>query len=201
MAHAKDLSGMRVGMLTVIEQAGRSKAGTVLWRCVCDCGNECRPWSASLVRGLTTSCGCNRNIRIGEKNTKHGLSRHSATSTWYKMHSRCENPENQDYKDYGGRGIKVCDRWSSLENFIADMGEKPKGMSIERKNNSLGYNPENCVWADDSTQARNRRNTRMVTFNGETKAMITWCEELGLVYSTVRSRLAKGLPPEEAFKL
>lgn len=200
MAHAKDLTGMRVGMLQVIEQAGRSKSGAVIWRCLCDCGVECKPWSSSLVRGLTTSCGCNRNSRIGEKNTKHSLSRHSAADTWYKIHGRCSNPENPDYQDYGARGITVCERWSSLENFVADMGEKPKGLSIERLDNSKGYSPENCIWADGKTQARNRRDTKRLTYRGETKSMVAWCEELGLVYSTVRSRIARGLSTEEAFK-
>lgn len=189
--------GAVFGLLTVLELHGKSKSGRPIWLCRCRCGKQSKPWGDSLLKGATTSCGCDRYRKAAEASTVHGLSRHSAANTWYHIVSRCNNPENSDYKDYGGRGIKLCERWENLENFIADMGERPKGYSIERLNNDLGYEPGNCVWADNKTQARNKRTTGWITFQGETKSIAEWSELTGINYSTIRSRRAKGLSPAE----
>lgn len=105
------------------------------------------------------------------------------------MLSRCLNPKHVSYKNYGGRGITVCDRWLDVENFIEDMGERPPGLSLERVNVNKGYSKENCIWADRKTQARNKRSNRLETFNGKTASLAEHCEDVGLNYLTVCSRL------------
>lgn len=114
------------------------------------------------------------------------------------MRSRCRNPNCPAFKNYGGRGITVCERWSDFRNFYADMGEAPPGMWIERVDNNAGYSPENCVWATRSEQMRNRRITHMLTMGGETKALSAWAEQYGLRIGTLHLRLKNGWPVEAA---
>lgn len=105
------------------------------------------------------------------------------------MLDRCLNPKADNYKHYGGRGITVCDRWLEVENFIADMGERPPGFSLERLDGNKGYSKDNCVWADRKTQARNKRTNVVGTFKGKTATLIEHCEDAGLTYATVYNRL------------
>lgn len=113
---------------------------------------------------------------------------------------RCYREGNQSFKDYGARGIYVDARWHSFETFLADMGQPPDRMSLERKDNNGPYSKDNCVWATQSQQMRNTRRTRMVTFNGHTKSLAAWCEELGLKYYTTHSRITRqGWSVEQAF--
>lgn len=116
------------------------------------------------------------------------------------MWSRCTNKKQRSYKDYGGRGIKVCDRWRSFEAFFEDMGERPsKAHSIERRDTNGNYEPGNCVWATDEMQTRNRRSTKTVTINGVTKPLIAWCEETGVRYGAAKQRINKlGWDPARA---
>lgn len=100
--------------------------------------------------------------------------------TWCDMKKRCENPKDRAYKRYGGRGITVCDRWQSFENFLEDMGQKPVGLSLERKENDKGYSPDNCIWATRIEQANNTRFNRPITFKGETLTMSQWGQQLGM---------------------
>ena len=155
-----NLSGQRFGRLIVIEDVGRSKNNTVLWKCICDCGNETIVRSSSLKNGKTLSCGC---LQL-ERSTKHGLSKHKLASVWYSMMHRCYNKKNKYYKDYGGRGIIVCKRWHSMKNFIEDMEnsyllhkKNNRTTQIDRINNNGDYEPSNCRW---STSAENNSNTR-----------------------------------------
>lgn len=120
----------------------------------------------------------------------------STYSTWAAMLNRCRNPNGQDFAHYGGRNISVCTRWFSFDAFLEDMGEKPKGMSIERLDNSKDYCKENCRWATQKQQVRNRRNTLRLTHNGHTKSLADWCEELGVNYDCARERMSKGWPSE-----
>jgi hypothetical protein len=109
---------------------------------------------------------------------------------WRGMRSRCENPRNRSYPRYGGRGIKVCERWAVFENFLADMGEPPTPQhQIERQKNGEGYYPENCHWATPKEQANNRRSSRLLTYQGRTQTLQAWCDELGLKHNTVVMRL------------
>ena len=115
------------------------------------------------------------------------------------MRTRCLNPQNQDYKDYGARGITVCERWMDFANFHADMGERPAGLTIERIDVNGNYEPGNCRWADLTAQANNKRNNRTVEWNGVCKTLMQWSREIGIDRSKVRYRLDHGWPVEKAF--
>lgn len=139
--------------------------------------------------GRTKSCGCLRVDNMRKVSTKHGLCTYSGYKSWSGMLDRCLNPKHISYKDCGGRGITVCDRWLDVENFIADMGERPPGLSLERLDGNRGYSKDNCIWADRKTQARNKRTNRLLTFNGKTAALAEHCEDAGFKYDTVSHRL------------
>lgn len=123
--------------------------------------------------------------------TKHGLKQHPVYQVWKGMRKRCNNPNEPGWKNYGGRGITICERWESAANFIADMGERPKGMTLERIDNTLGYSPENCKWATMKEQSLNKRNNRNLTFDGRTQCHKHWARELGIARRTLDERLIK----------
>lgn len=114
------------------------------------------------------------------------------------MRHRCNNPNNEHYHDYGGRGIHVCDRWNDFANFFSDMGLPPEGYMIDRVDPDGNYEPSNCRWVDKTTSARNKRVTKYATFHGVKKTVMEWCEERGLSAQRVRVRMANGLSAEEA---
>ena len=122
--------------------------------------------------------------------TKHGMSRSRTYITWSNMMNRCTRTANNRFKDYGGRGIKVCDRWLEFLNFYKDMGDRARGYSIERINNDGDYCPENCRWIPMADQQRNTRTTKHITFRGETRCIADWARELGLTEAALRYRLA-----------
>lgn len=129
----------------------------------------------------------------------HGM-RHTKTyKSWAEMKQRCLNQNNTVYDYYGGRGITICDEWMDFQKFLDDMGECPKGMSIDRIDNSKGYYAENCRWANKYQQARNKRNNRLIEFNGEIKPLSQWAEEYNLLVGTLWRRINKGLNPPECF--
>lgn len=145
--------GDKFGRLEVLKNLGIIKRNTC-FKCRCDCGTIKNIAGYNLHSGHTKSCGCLDQ----EQKTKHGMSRTPEYQTWYAMIHRCTNSKDVAYKNYGGRGITVCPEWSySFENFFKDMGEKPKSLTLERKNNELGYFKENCKWATYTEQMRNRR--------------------------------------------
>lgn len=131
-------------------------------------------------------------------NYRHGMSKTKIYGIWWAMITRCQNPKCKAFKNYGGRGITVCERWQKFENFYADMGDRPEGKTLERDDNSKGYSPNNCVWADRKTQGRNKRGIRMVTVNGVSKPMSEWADESGVAIGTIWQRLNKGWTAEEA---
>lgn len=195
--HAKDLIGRKYNRLLVLKRV-ENRGDRPCWECVCDCGKNCVVKSKSLVSGDTKSCGCLRKEVTAGNGKKHGLSRTRTYCTWHKMIDRCLNSSSRSYKHYGGRGIKVCDHWLSLENFYADMGERPEKTSIDRIDVNGDYCPENCRWANPREQGRNRRNNILVEFKGQTLCMKDLCASFGFSYDTIKYRINKGMSLEQA---
>lgn len=193
MARAVDLTGQQFGRLTVVERAGQTPAGNSLWRCSCSCGGQVVA-RAQRLRGGQKSCGC-----IGrEQRTRHGLRCLPEYDVWKAMVRRCTVPEAAGYADYGARGITVCARWLSVENFVADMGRRPSlGHTLERKDNSLGYEPSNCVWATRTEQNNNTRRNRFITYGDRTMTLAQWAREAGVKPDAIRDRIRSGKSPEE----
>lgn len=148
-------TGTRFGNLIVQSQAP-TKDKKLWWNCLCDCGNQCVVSGIGLRAGNNTTCGA--RLHVAERFTKHGMYKSPTYYSWGNMVARCVNPKATAFKDYGGRGVTVCECWLKFENFLADMGECPPGLTIDRKNNNGNYEPGNCRWVDRSTQQLNRRN-------------------------------------------
>lgn len=136
--------------------------------------------------------------RRGEPKLRHGMSRTKTHRSWSSMLGRCLNKNDPSFKDYGGRGITICERWLVFENFLEDMGERPEGHSLDRLDTNGAYTPENCTWSTAKQQCRNRRNNRLVTYNGEEKPVTAWAEECGIEVHTLRNRLDKGWSVSDA---
>lgn len=166
--------------------------------CRCSCGS---PPKAVRIDGLTSgavvSCGCHQK----KVSSTHKLSTHPLYPVWRHMVQRCLNSKDPAYENYGGRGITVCDRWLSVENFVADMesGYSPE-LELDRINNDGNYEPGNCKWSTISENCDNRRNSLKITFNGKTQSLARWSQELGMSYQLLWDRLKEwGWPPERAF--
>lgn len=200
---ARDITGLRVGYLTAIRYHG-SDGKKSLWEVGCDCGKTIIMCPSELQkqgkRGIIASCGCMRKATIGKRNTKHGMCRHPAYAVWRSMVDRCRLPTHQAWENYGGRGITVCARWSeSFENFWADMGPAyRKGGTLERRDNSLGYTPENCAWRTRKQQANNTRRSRWLDTQKGRMTVAQASEFYGVKYTTLLYRLAHGWPLERA---
>lgn len=191
--------GDTFGRLLVIDRAGSDKNGNAKWKCVCECGEVTVVYGQSLRSGATTSCGCfNREAKPSA--TTHGASHTSEYKAWFGMLQRCSNPRNEKWHRYGGRGISVCDRWKEYENFLADMGPRPPGMTIDRENNNGNYEPGNCRWATQKTQGNNRGNNRIFCIDGVDMTLSEASRKFGISKVTVRSRLSYGWEADAAFK-
>jgi hypothetical protein len=184
-----DLTGQRFERLIVMQRDGVSKSGQAMWLCKCDCGNTKRIAGYHLKAGHTRSCGCLWQETIISKITIHNMHKTSTYNTWKALRQRCYNKKNPSFRLYGGRGITICKRWEKFENFYADMGEKPKGMTLDRRNNSKGYSKSNCWWATYRTQANNKRCNCILTFRGRAQTIAEWGYEMGINYNTLWNRL------------
>lgn len=138
----------------------------------------------------------------GHTSRVNGKTKVSSTyNAWASAKHRCSSPKNENYASYGGRGITFCERWNKFEDFLADMGVKPEGLSLERRDNNQGYNPENCYWASMAEQGNNRRSNHLITFNGETQTLAEWARRTGKSAPLIRSRINAGLPLKDVFSL
>lgn len=195
MTYRKELKGQRFGKLLVIEEDGRI-GSNVAWICKCDCGNVTRVRANSLLTGNTTSCGCGRIEAI----TKHNMTNTKLFNVWRTMKERCNNKSYRQYKDYGGRGISLCDEWEEFKPFMEwslENGYK-EGLSIDRIDNDGNYCPENCRWTTVRVQSRNRRANRILEYGGEKHCVAEWSEILGVRANTIFWRLSQGWSTEEA---
>jgi hypothetical protein len=193
-----NLIGLRFEKLTVLsELLQRSNSGKVVFECQCDCGKIVHVVGSKLKNGWTKSCSCLQKEITSKRskidNKTHGFSRTSIYTTYHTMIARCYNPNTEAYKNYGGRGIKVCDRWlNSFENFAQDMGEKPDvKFSIERIDFNGNYEPSNCKWADNFEQENNKSTNVHITYQGNDYTIAELSRMLNINYYTLRNRTVK----------
>lgn len=205
---AIDLTGKRFLRLTVIRQApsniqpaGRPRR---MWECECDCGQIAIVAGGHLTTGHTESCGCLAHELHQQRagliatygNTTHGLSHTPEYTSWKAMEHRCQNPLASHFGLYGGRGIKVCERWSKFEHFLEDMGKRPTPQhSLDRINPDGHYEPGNCRWASKKEQSYNRRDNAVFTAHGVTKHVREWAKDLGLGINAIPARIKNGWDP------
>lgn len=195
-----DLTTQRFGRLLVLRREGVAKNGTgtaPTWCCRCDCGTEVVVPGPSLRRGQSRSCGC-----LTRKHDAYTARHNKPTpeySAWSAMISRCTNPKCASYRSHGARGIRVCERWQTAANFLADMGPRPSPHhSLDRIDNNGHYEPSNCRWATREQQHRNKRNNHVLTVGGLALPISAWSERTGLSPTTIRMRMERGWSAERA---
>lgn len=196
----KDISGQTFGQLTAIEYS-HTTGKVAFWRCVCACGKEIKVRGTYLRNGNSKSCGHDRykNAVAASRAvcTKHGMEGTPTYISWKSMKERCLRAYHKSHARY--KDVEICQEWvDSFESFLADMGERPAGTTIDRKDNSKGYCKENCRWATNKQQARNRTNNRLLEFGGESKTISEWSEITGIPRDTLSFRLKAGWPTETA---
>jgi len=199
-----DLTEQKFNKLTAIKYIGKDKWGSSNWLCRCDCGNEKIVRGSHLIYGHTKSCGCLLKEHKGRP-LKYWHPKINITSNiymiWAGMIQRCTNSNNKAYKNYGGRGIKVCDRWLKFENFYKDVGDPPEGLTLDRINNNGNYEPNNWRFATRKKQNRNTRKNHLFTYNNEIKCLPELSEKYNINIKTLTSRLNKDLSIKEALTI
>jgi hypothetical protein len=198
MSKPHDLTGRTFGRLTVVRRADNGHK-RIHWECRCTCGQVRVIMGESIKAGRTRSCGClamevQRSVHI-----THGSYGTPTYTAWRGMLARCLRKNSTQYPHYGGRGITVCERWRDFTNFLADMGGRPKGMTLDRRNNAQGYFKENCRWATKTEQANNKRSTAYVERGGRRQSMSAWARELNFPLSLIRCRRLRGWPDDRLF--
>lgn len=195
----KDLEGLSFNRYLVVSYAGKIK-GTQMWNCVCDCGTERIAQAGNLLNGHSKSCGCFGREVTSKRSITHGESGKAGEyQSWRSMLDRCRRPSSPAFVHYGKRGIGVCDRWLLYKNFLADMGRKPSSdHSLDRIDNNGNYEPSNCRWATPKEQSRNRRNGRLLTWNGKTQCVAAWAEELRVGTALLYYRVNAGWSTKDA---
>ena len=198
--------GQRYGSLIVIEDKGiqtnENGYNYHCWLCKCDCGNVIIAKTPTLNNGRTNNCGCLTSKKLSESSTKHGMSESRLNGIWRKMKDRCNNPNCSSYKNYGGRGIKVCEEWQTFEPFYiwAINNGYSEDLSIDRIDVDGNYEPSNCRWADSKTQGNNTRRNHYLTYKGETKTLTEWAEIIGINRNTLNERIKSKWTIESALE-
>lgn len=201
MSVLKDLTGQRFGRFTVICRGNNDNQGKPKWKCLCDCGNVREVLSSNLLKGCSNSCGCLQKELLSKRMTKIGESRTRLYKIWNNMALRCNKKENKDYKNYGGRGIEVCEEWKNFLKFkewSITNGYKDN-LTIDRIDVNGNYEPLNCKWATRSEQSNNRRECIYLTKENETKTITQWERELGFKTGSMLARYHKGESIETLF--
>lgn len=202
----KDLTGQRFGYLVAIKPNGKTKNCNIIWDCLCDCGNHTNVTSGNLVRGSITSCGCKRSYTISEKNKTHGKSGTRLYMVWSRMVTRCTKPSHHAYKDYGGRGITVCEEWKNNYQSFYDWAMKTGyndnapmfECTLDRIDVDGNYEPSNCRWVTIKEQARNRRSSRIIEYKGKKYCAVELAEKINMSVDTLKRRLNKGWSVDDA---
>ncbi len=194
MKRIKNLVGKIFGRWNVKELSEkRGNSNQIYWKCECLCGTSREVIGSLLKNGMSKSCGCLRNENASKKQYKHGHTNSKTYCTWRAMIQRCYNTNDLSYCRYGGKDVKICNRWlgkNGFKNFLEDMGERPKDKSIDRYPNNKGnYEPTNCRWATRREQQQNMKTNLNFTLNGETKCLIEWAREYKIKPTTLTYRL------------
>ncbi len=184
-----DIDGEVFNRLTVLGFAELNRRS--FWWCECICGNIVRPSIEDLRSRKVQSCGC-LHLETGKNNRTHGLSNSRTYRSWNMMLQRCNNPTMESYKYYGEKGITVYKQWYKFDAFLADMGERPTGTSLERRDNNGNYEPSNCYWGTPIQQANNKGNNHLITYNNCTQTLQMWARELNCHHTTILQRLKYG---------
>lgn len=193
-----DLTGRRFGSLTVLSVHDQVASRVYRWKCQCDCGNTTVVRANQLRSGGTRSCGCRIHDGVVRRGM-HGQTRTPLYRRWRAMIERTRNPNNDEYRNYGGRGIAVCERWQDFANFAADMGDSfAEDLTLDRIDVDGNYGPENCRWATSGEQQRNKRNNHVVTWRGRTMIVTDWAALLGINPNTLGYRIRRGWDIERA---
>lgn len=192
VANGFDRTGQKFGRWTVL-----SRCGAGMWKCRCECGAERNIQVSTLTRGTSKSCGC----LSAERSRKHGMDGTPTYNAWAHMLARCRNPKTQGFARWGGRGITVCERWLSFENFFADMGKKPSGKSLDRIDNDGNYEPGNCRWATRRAQSGNQERSLRFEWNGQKRTLSDLAHEHKVPRRKVYQRLLSGWTLQEALTI
>lgn len=186
----------------MIKRIGSDEFGRAVWLCRCACGNSKESSGKLLRAGKLKSCGCLQPEVVAKRNFKHGLctrgNSHYLYGTWRRMIQRCEDRGCSDYKKYGARGISVCERWrKSFSDFLRDVGERPDGMTLDRKDTNGNYSPDNFRWATPRQQANNTRRNHIIKFSGFKRTMSEWESETGIPQRVIWYRWSIGWSPRK----
>lgn len=198
-----DMVGERFNRLVVLELSYKKRVGRGFhryWKCRCDCGQITIKDGIYLRTGDTKSCGCLKSDSMAEANMVHGLARiHRLYSTWKNMRTRCLNPTCPGFKNYGGRGITICERWNDFSLFVEDMWPTWKeGLSLNRIDNDGPYCPDNCEWATYQEQANNKRRNHWIVANGKNQTIAQWAREIGCFTQVISKRIERGWSGERS---